>query len=174
MKDFDFISHNSWKANIYISCFPGLNEQKIFDPELMEQTLESLVKLGCTNIISLVESHEIEDICGLNHFTHQINKHDFTWHHFPIKDYEIPDKTFMVNWEKKHVGLLNGLINGSNLFIHCKGGIGRSGTVAAMFLIVSGMKNDKSILEVRSMRQGAIENEKQENFVGSFDPRNIS
>ena len=68
MKDFDFISHNSWKAKIYISCFPGLNEQKIFNPELMEQTLESLAKLGCTNIISLVESHEIEDICGLDFF----------------------------------------------------------------------------------------------------------
>ena len=140
----------------------------------MEQTLKSISRLGCKCIISLVEKHEIEDICGLNHFTHQLDKHDFTWHHFPIKDYEIPDKTFMVNWEKKHVGLLNGLINGSNLFIHCKGGIGRSGTIAAMFLIVSGMENDQSILEVRSKRQGAIENEKQENFVGSFDPGNIS
>tara|TARA_Y100000813_G_C24079482_1_gene312688 strand:+ start:570 stop:764 length:195 start_codon:yes stop_codon:yes gene_type:complete len=63
---------------------------------------------------------------------------------------------------------------GAILFIHCKGGIGRSGTVAAMFLIVSGMENEQSILEVRSKRQGAIENEKQENFVGSFDPGNIS
>ena len=174
MKNFDFVSHTSWKGKIYLSSFPGLNEQKLFDHEEMEQTLKSISRLGCKCIISLAEHHEIEDICGLNHFTHQLDKHDFTWHHFPIKDYEIPDKTFMVNWEKKHVGLLNGLINGSNLFIHCKGGIGRSGTVAAMFLIVSGMENDQSILEVRSKRQGAIENEKQENFVGSFDPGNIS
>jgi hypothetical protein len=43
-----------------------------------------------------------------------------------------------------------------------------------MFLIVSGMENEQSILEVRSKRQGAIENEKQENFVGSFGPGNIS
>jgi len=174
MKDFDFISHNSWKAKIFISCFPGLNEQKIFDSELMDQTLESIAKLGCTNIISLVESHEIEDICGLDFFSDQFKKHDFTWHHLPIVDYEIPDKAFMENWGNTYPGLLNELKNGNNIFIHCKGGIGRSGTVAAMFLIESGTENSHSILAVRSKRQGAIENEKQEDFVRSFEPRRIS
>ena len=101
MKNFEFVSHTSWKGKIYLSSFPGLNEQKLFDHEEMEQTLKSISRLGCKCIISLLEHHEIEDICGLNHFTHQLDKHDFTWHHFPIKDYEIPDKTFMVNWKKK-------------------------------------------------------------------------
>ena len=174
MKDFDFISHNSWKAKIYISFFPGLDEQKIFNPELMDLTLESLFKSGCSNIISLVESHEIEDICGLDYFSDQFKKHDFIWYHRPIVDYEIPDKAFMEDWGNTHPALVYELRNGNNIFIHCKGGIGRSGTVAAMFLIESGTENSNSIMVVRSKRQGAIENEKQEDFVRSFEPRRIS
>ena len=88
--------------------------------------------------------------------------------------HEIPDKAFIENWGNTRPGLLNELGNGNNIFIHCKGGIGRSGTVAAMFLIESGTENSHSILAVRSKRQGAIENEKQEDFVRSFEPRRIS
>ena len=63
MKNFDFVSHTSWKGKIYLSSFPGLNEQKLFDHEEMEQTLKSISRLGCKCIISLVEKNEIEDIC---------------------------------------------------------------------------------------------------------------
>ena len=174
MKDIDFISYKSWKGKIYISCFPGLNDQQIFSHELINQTLTSLSKLGCTSIISLVESHEIEDICGLEYISYQFKKHDFTWYHLPIVDYGIPEKMFMENWWDTYQTLMNELNKGNNIFIHCKGGIGRSGTVAAMFLMESGMENSHSILEVRSKRQGAIENEKQEDFVRSFEPRKIS
>ena len=69
MKNFDFVSHTSWKGKIYLSSFPGLNEQKLFDHEEMELTLKSISRLGCKCIISLVEKHEIEDICGLNHYS---------------------------------------------------------------------------------------------------------
>ena len=121
-----------------------------------------------------MESHEIEEICGLENFCHQFKKHDFIWYHLPIIDYGIPDKIFLKNWGVICGTLINELKKGNNIFIHCKEGIGRSGIVAAMFLIESGTVNSNSILEVRSKRLGAIENKKQEDFVLSFEPRNFS
>jgi ADP-ribosyl-[dinitrogen reductase] hydrolase len=52
--------------------------------------------------------------------------------------------------------------------LHCKGGIGRSGTVAAMLLIEYGKENSVAIQQVRQKRKGAIENQLQEDFVRNF------
>jgi ADP-ribosyl-[dinitrogen reductase] hydrolase len=57
---------------------------------------------------------------------------------------------------------------GHSIGLHCKGGIGRSGTVAAMLLIEYGKENSVAIQHVRQKRQGAIENQLQEDFVLNF------
>ena len=55
--------------------------------------------------------------------------------------------------------------SGRTVVFHCRGGLGRAGTFAAMALQHLGMEADASMATVRSVRPGAIENRRQERFV---------
>ena len=46
---------------------------------------------------------------------------------------------------------------GSNVLVHCKGGLGRAGVIACRLLIELGMKPSEAIVAVRNVRPGAIE-----------------
>ena len=165
---FDFVSPPNSNGKLFITCFPGLDEEKVFDLEILRSTFSDLVGLGCTTIVSLVEDKEFEEICGKKIFLEHIRKHDFQWYHLPIVDYKVPETDFFRNWRRVCHTLKQEFQRGNSIGLHCKGGIGRSGTVAAMLLIEYGKENSVAIEQVRQKRKGAIENQLQEDFVRNF------
>ena len=165
---FDFVSPPNSTGKLFLTCFPGLNVEKVFYLDILQSTFSALVELVCTTIVSLVEDKEFEEICGKEIFLEHIRKHDFQWHHLPIVDLKIPDKEFFRNWGQVCLSLKLELQRGNSIVLHCKGGIGRSGTVAAMLLIEYGEENSVAIQHIRQKRQGAIENQLQEDFVLNF------
>ena len=58
--------------------------------------------------------------------------------------------------------------NGKNIVIHCMGGLGRTGTLAACILVLFGFSVFDAIKTTRTYRKGAIENKTQELFVEEF------
>ena len=61
------------------------------------------------------------------------------------------------------------LSSGAKILIHCVGGLGRSGLVAASYLTHKGMQADDAIRAVRTVRsQRALETDAQEDFVRLF------
>ena len=52
-----------------------------------------------------------------------------------------------------------------DVLIHCRGGLGRAGTIAARLLIELGTEPGEAIANVRAVRPGAIETDDQEEFV---------
>ena len=87
----------------------------------------------------------------------------------PIEDLKAPDRQFNEKWETTKVLLKNDLIEGKNIVIHCMGGKGRSGTIAAILLIEFGEDNKKAIEIVRKKRKGAIETKEQEKFILNYN-----
>jgi len=59
---------------------------------------------------------------------------------------------------------------GDNVAIACRGGLGRTGTIAACTLIGAGARAREAIGAVRTARHRAIETEEQVAFVSSFVP----
>ena len=57
---------------------------------------------------------------------------------------------------------------GDNVLVHCRGGLGRSGTIAALLLIEFGVPNDQAIIKVRNARPGAIDIAEQEEYVSRY------
>jgi|TARA_B110000263_G_scaffold30958_1_gene23400 ADP-ribosyl-[dinitrogen reductase] hydrolase len=168
LTEFDFVSPSNSNGKLFLMRFPGLNEEKVFEHIILQSTFSALVKLGCSTVVSLVEDIEFEKICGKEIFHEQISKHDLQWHHLPIVDYKVPDTEFIRNWRTVCKSLKQELQKGNSIGLHCKGGIGRSGTVAAMLLIENGEENTEAIQHVRQKRKGAIENQLQEDFVLNF------
>ena len=57
---------------------------------------------------------------------------------------------------------------GENVVIHCKGGLGRTGLIAACALVAAGVGPARAMLVVRATRDKAIENHAQEKFIQAF------
>jgi atypical dual specificity phosphatase len=53
--------------------------------------------------------------------------------------------------------------------VHCEGGLGRTGTILASWLITQGYSVEDAITEVRKAEPGAIESNAQLNFIYKFN-----
>ncbi len=87
------------------------------------------------------------------------------WYQLPIPDGGIPNQKFEELWADAGRHLRDLLKAGHNIAIHCKGGLGRTGTIAAMLLIEFGMSPKTAIESIRKARPDAIENGIQEQYV---------
>jgi ADP-ribosyl-[dinitrogen reductase] hydrolase len=60
------------------------------------------------------------------------------WLHLPIADVSVPGPDFEARWVEVGEGLRARLRDGFDVLVHCKGGLGRAGTIAARLLIELG------------------------------------
>lgn len=119
---------------------------------------------GANVLVTLVEKHELESL-GVSQLGIQAEHFDLEWLHLPIVDVSIPDEVFEMQWQKAGPGLHRLLYSGGRCVLHCKGGLGRTGTIAARLLVESGMEPQAAIEAVRRSRPGAIETAGQERYI---------
>ena len=173
MRSYDYVQPKDAKGKIFLTCFPGRNGQKIsFEERVFLEELNNFYSQNSSTIVTLVEDKEIEKLCDKKFFVRKIYSHNLKWIHIPIVDLKAPDHKFMDKWQTTKVLLKNDLIDGKNIILHCMGGKGRSGTIAAFLLIEFGENHKQAIDIVREKRKGAIETKEQEDFILSY--QNIS
>lgn len=128
--------------------------------------IEAISDWGATALVTLIEDHEIEAlrVPGLEA---ECLLRGIDWLHLPIPDVSIPDEAFEAAWVTVGEGLRSRLRNGFNIVVHCKGGLGRAGTIAARLLVELGADPEDAIQRVREARPGAIETVEQERHVQS-------
>ena len=80
----------------------------------------------------------------------------------PIVDYGTPGPEFERRWPAHRRRALKLLKDGGKVLVHCRGGQGRSGTIAAALLIAGGLAPADAIAEIRRSRPAAIETAEQE------------
>jgi len=87
---------------------------------------------------------------------------------FPIPDGRVPSD---IDETRRLVCTIQARLDaGDNVAIACRGGLGRTGTIAACTLIGAGLSPREAIQTVRVARHGTIETSEQEYFVASFAP----
>jgi ADP-ribosyl-[dinitrogen reductase] hydrolase len=99
----------------------------------------------------------------------EIQGREIEWFHLPIVDVSIPDERFEQEWKGAGNKLRKILREGGAVLVHCRGGLGRAGTIAARLLVELGIAPPKAIANVRAVRPGAIETREQEEFVLSMN-----
>ena len=125
---------------------------------------------GATIVVSLIEAREFAflDVEALPDVVAELG---MQWRHGPIPDRHPPHQQFMLGWSNLKGELMDELSSGKNIFIHCMGGLGRTGVVAAMLLIEAGYSAIQAITAVRSSRPHTIETSAQEDFVRNYAPK---
>ena len=87
---------------------------------------------------------------------------------FEIDDVSVPEPTFTGAFRELIDELFDELTEGRNVTVHCRGGLGRAGTVAACLLVRDGVSPADAIDRVRAHRSGAIETRAQERYVHEY------
>ncbi len=87
------------------------------------------------------------------------------WVHLPIRDVSVPDAKFEAKWATAGLELRTCLRRGGSILIHCRGGLGRTGAIAARLLVELGMDPQGAIDAVRRVRPGAIQTPEQALYV---------
>jgi len=167
---YDFVQPKDVKGKIFLTCFPGRKGTEVtYSESIFLENLNNFNNLDCNTILSLVEDSEFEKLCDKKNFVRYIYAKNLKWIHMPIEDLKAPDRQFNEKWETTKVLLKNDLIEGKNIVIHCMGGKGRSGIIAAILLIEFGEDNKKAIEIVREKRIGSIESEEQDKFFLNYN-----
>ena len=165
--NFNLVKLDTFRSEICLSAFPGRQSSDEFSAKTMTQFFDFLESNKYRALVSLVELHEFDDYMPLAKFKKNLDHRDFDWHHHPLKDMTAPDEVFMNDFSGTQSSLLDYLRSGEKIAVHCKGGLGRSGTVAAMLMCNIGFDAVESIEAVRISRPGAIETVEQEMFIQS-------
>lgn len=124
---------------------------------------------GASKVVTLIEEHEFA-LLGVERLPEAVRAAGIAWHHLPITDVSVPDERFERTWPAVWSQLSASLDAGKRVLVHCRGGLGRAGTVAALMLIECGEAPEMAIKRVRSVRPGAIETAEQERWVRQRAP----
>lgn len=133
--------------------------------------LATIRSWGANHLVSLIEPWEFVQL-QISGLPSRAALFGLQWHGLPIVDGAVPDADFLLTWSTLGPSLSKALLGGQKVLVHCKGGLGRAGTVACMLLLDSGaMTSGKEVIrEVRRVRPGALETREQEQFVLSWVP----
>ena len=129
--------------------------------------LDAIREWGATAVITLI-THEELVLLGVESLGKEVARRNMDWFHLPIVDVSTPDVSFEREWDKIADDLHARLRQGSNVLVHCRGGLGRAGTIAARLLIELGWSPGDATSRVRAVRPGAIETLAQEKYVASL------
>jgi len=126
--------------------------------------LDAIYAWGATTVITLLEEHEFE-MLNVPALGAEVRQRHMNWIHLPVRDLSVPNKTIEQEWQNLSEGIRATLRSGFLVVFHCRGGLGRAGTMAARTLVELGFEPDQAIKVVRRVRPGAVQTNEQEGFV---------
>lgn len=135
----------------------------------LRSDLEEIQRQGFGTVLTLIEDGRFArdefselQVAALRTLPDEIG---LQWIHLPIQDVSPPPDEWETAWARHEPAVLEQIRGGGGLFVHCKGGLGRAGTISAFVLIRLGLSPEEAIERVREARPGAIETAEQEQWV---------
>ena len=131
--------------------------------------LEAIRALDPAMLITLNQPKEFKAL-GVADFEATVRASGLNWRHLPIPDGGVPGPDFEQAWREVGSVARDALRAGRLVVIHCRAGLGRTGTIAARLLVELGMPPKAAIAAVRAARPKTIETPEQERHVYEIVP----
>lgn len=152
---------------------PGSAAQLIFTPcpgskgTSVDEALATLRAAGAEALITLMpaeelarnEATQLPQLCA---------ERELEWFHLPVADEQVPLEDFDQAWEQSAARINELLDVGKRIAIHCKGGSGRTGLIAARILINREVPRETAIASVQVLRPKAIQHPAHLGWIGRF------
>ena len=125
-------------------AYPGKKGRRGLErvPEVVEQLLDA----GIDRFVNLTQDYPGGTDAHLTHYDSYVEPHAEVGR-YPIRDVYIPNEEFMVEILDS---IDDDLAGGHNVYVHCWGGVGRTGTVVGCWLVRHGYAIADDVLEVIS------------------------
>ena len=147
--------------SVGITICPGRRDRR----RDLDADLAVLVEGQVTRLLSLLPDTELE-WAGVGDLPARARAVGIDCRQFPVPDQAAPgleDARELVRWCRE------GVAAGGRVVISCMGGLGRSGTIAACYLVEQGLSAPQAISAVRRARgPRAVETRSQEAFVAAY------
>lgn len=156
--------------NLGLSICPGKIDPHAWSGPCSRNLAEDIQTIrdwGTSTVVTLMEDAELA-LLHVANLGDAVKKVGMEWRHWPVLDQSalrIRNQQEKDPWASQCLELLAKLHGGEKIFVHCRGGLGRTGTLAARLLIENGLPPEAAILEVREARKGAIETREQEEYL---------
>lgn len=134
-------------------AYPGAGGDVKGSRDRWPPTLEALHGAGFDLFVNLTEDHPGGTDAHLNRYDHYLAGRQALVVRFPIPDVSVPDDPEVI------VDCLDtidhGLASGRQIYVHCWGGIGRTGTVVGCWLVRHDQAQADTVLDLLAqLRQG--------------------
>jgi len=124
-----------------------------------EAAIQSLQGLGFTMVVSVAAEDYADEVGAW------CRERGVRWLRYRVWDMAAPDlhdvRDFVAEVDRE-------LRRGGSVAVHCLGGVGRTGTMVACYLVSRGAASREAVAEVRARRPGSIQTAEQELVVHRY------
>lgn len=152
---------NSQGAGLVLTPCPGTKGTDL------ETSLRQLKQQGVKAVVTALSEAEMAHagVAELSRLTQDLG---MLWFHCPIEDDQAPDVHFKIDWLNASPELHQLLDANQVVALHCMGGSGRTGLLAAHILLERGWDLDTIKARVQALRPGAFTKPVQIDYVGQL------
>ena len=121
-----------------------------FDEEITRRRLDVLLEAGFDTFIDLTESDELPTYLTLLKQEAEATHRRADYHRFPIADRGLPARAEMIAVLD---ALDQAISNGHKVYLHCWGGVGRTGTAVGCYLVRHGRTGQQAVDQIAAWWQ---------------------
>jgi len=170
----DFVpeEHTKVPGRLGMTFAPGMKTRGVrerWDRDLSADLGVLREEYGADVLVSVMEEHEYQGYKIPELFERDVME-GIEVLRFAIEDMNVPKEAEADEYEGLIKSIVNRMREGKNVVVHCRGGLGRTGTVAACVLVALGDHSAaEAITTVRAARRGTVQTRDQEDFVRRFE-----
>lgn len=149
------------RGSLLLTPCPGTLETNL------ESSLQALRAAGATAVITLMT--RLEMITNrVDNLEQKCAALGLAWFHLPVEDEGAPTDAFAKAWQQVRADIHKRLDNNESIVIHCKGGSGRTGMVAAQIVMERGIPMPDAMAQVKALRPKAFSHAVQVDYMSQL------
>jgi len=157
------MTHPTWQLNVdsgalVLTPCPGTKEVDL------ETALTQLKQQGVEAIVTALDTQELASK-GVSELGEKAQQLGMQWFQIEIEDDCAPGAEFIAKWQQASPALHQVIDNGGKVAMHCMGGSGRTGLLAAHLLLEKEWQLDDIVREVQALRPGAFTKSVQVDYI---------
>jgi protein-tyrosine phosphatase len=152
-------------ASLILTPCPGTQGASLAD------SVADLRRAGADAVITLTPADELArlDVAAL---PEAVAAAGLDWFHLPLEDDAAPGADFEQAWSAERDAILSLVSGHGTIAIHCRGGSGRTGFMAALILRAMGTDAASADAQVKDLRPRALTLPAHTDYLAAWDGRN--
>lgn len=157
------MTHPTWQLNVdagalVLTPCPGTKDADL------DTSLAQLKQQGVAAIVTALDESELASK-GVAELGEKAQQLGMKWFQIEIEDDCAPGDEFAAKWQQASPELHQVIAQGGKVAMHCMGGSGRTGLLAAHFLLEKQWQLDDIVCEVQALRPGAFTKSVQVDYI---------